>query len=116
MYNHIKQLALPYTIIDVGWWYQFGYPRLPSGKIDYAMPFPNSETIGLSDGNTPNALTNLRDIERYVARIVVDERMLNKMVFAYNIVTTPNETYDLLEKMSGEKIERNFVRSTSPLS
>ncbi|KAL1867027.1 hypothetical protein Plec18167_008818 [Paecilomyces lecythidis] len=107
VYNHIKQLWLPYTIIDVGWWYQFSYPRLSSGKIDYAMTMSNDEIIG--DGNTPSALTDLRDIGHYVAKIVSDERTLNRMVFAYDVVLTQNEIYDLLEKISGEKIERKHV-------
>ncbi|OJJ48425.1 hypothetical protein ASPZODRAFT_61614 [Penicilliopsis zonata CBS 506.65] len=107
VYNHIKQLYLPYTIVDVGWWYQLSYPRLASGKIDYAMTIANDEIIG--DGTAPTALTDLRDIGRYIARIIVDDRTLNKMVFAYNIVMTQNQIYDLLEEVSGEKIERNHV-------
>lgn len=111
VYNYIKQAALPFTIIDVGWWYQLAFPRLSSGKIDYALIVPNNEIIG--DGNTPNALTDLRDIGRYVARIIVDDRTLNKMVFTYNTVLSPNEIYDLLERISGEKIERKYVRRPS---
>lgn len=107
MYNNVKQLWLPFTIVDVGWWYQLSYPRLASGKIDYAMTMANDEIIG--DGNARNALTDLRDIGRYIARIIVDDRTVNKMVFAYNEVMTQNEIYDLLEKISGEKIERKHV-------
>ncbi|KAL1979615.1 hypothetical protein VTN96DRAFT_5437 [Rasamsonia emersonii] len=107
VYNHIKQLWLPYTIIDVGWWYQISYPRLASGKIDYAMTMANDEIIG--DGTTPSAITDLRDIGRYVARIIADPRTVNKMVFAYNTVMTPHEIYSMLEKLSGEKIERKYV-------
>ncbi|KAL2013598.1 hypothetical protein VTN00DRAFT_1123 [Thermoascus crustaceus] len=107
VYNNIKQLWLPFTIVDVGWWYQLSYPRLASGKIDYAMTMANDEIIG--DGNARNALTDLRDIGRYIARIIVDDRTVNKMVFAYNEVMTQNEIYDLLEKISGEKIERKHI-------
>ncbi|KAH6869175.1 hypothetical protein B0T10DRAFT_533951 [Thelonectria olida] len=60
--NHITKVHLPYTIIDIGFWYQLMLPRLPSGRIDYALP----------------------DIGRWVARIIADPRTLNKMVFAYN--------------------------------
>ncbi|BDD59645.1 hypothetical protein MPDQ_001772 [Monascus purpureus] len=107
VYNHVKQLHLPYTIIDVGWWYQISYPRLPSGKVDYAMNTTNDEIVG--EGNTLTALTDLRDIGRYVAKIIVDDRTLNKMVFAYNVVMTQNEIYSLLEEISGEKIERHYI-------
>lgn len=71
------------------------------------MTMANDEIIG--DGNARNALTDLRDIGRYIARIIVDDRTVNKMVFAYNEVMTQNEIYDLLEKISGEKIERKHV-------
>ncbi|KAE8152517.1 hypothetical protein BDV25DRAFT_65516 [Aspergillus avenaceus] len=111
VYNHIKQLRLPFTIIDVGWWYQLSYPRLESGRVDYAMTSANNEIVG--DGNTPMALTDLRDIGRYVARIIDDDRTLNKMVFAFNTVKTQNEIYDLLEEISEEKIQRNYIPEES---
>ncbi|KAA8647012.1 aromatic alcohol reductase [Aspergillus tanneri] len=107
VYNHIKQLQLPYTIIDVGWWYQLSFPRLESGRADYAMTTANNEIVG--DGNTPLALTDLRDIGRYVARIIVDDRTLNKMVLAYNTVLTQNQIFDLLEEISEEKVVRNYI-------
>ncbi|KAH1491886.1 hypothetical protein LV164_003492 [Aspergillus fumigatus] len=107
VYNHIKQLWLPYTIVDVGWWYQLSYPRLESGRVDYAMTTANNEIVG--DGNTRTALTDLRDIGRYIARIIVDDRTLNRMVFAYNTVLTQNQIYDLLEEIGEEKIQRNYV-------
>ncbi|KAL2830659.1 hypothetical protein BJY01DRAFT_240331 [Aspergillus pseudoustus] len=107
VYNHIKQLRLPYTIIDVGWWYQLSYPRLESGRVDYAMTASNNEIVG--DGNTPMALTDLRDIGRYVSRIISDDRTLNKMVFAYNEVLTQNQIFALLEEISQEQVTRNFI-------
>ncbi|PCG90888.1 Hypothetical protein PENO1_096830 [Penicillium occitanis (nom. inval.)] len=107
VYNHVKQLKLPYTIIDIGWWYQIATPRLPSGKIDYAMTTSNDELIG--DGRTPSAFTDLRDIGKYVARIIVDPRTENKMVFAYNTVMTPAGIFDMVEKLSGEKLERRYI-------
>ncbi|KAE8553133.1 hypothetical protein TMatcc_007443 [Talaromyces marneffei ATCC 18224] len=107
VYNHIKQLKLPYTIIDIGWWYQIATPRLPSGKIDYAMTTSNDELIG--DGRTLSAFIDLRDIGKYVANIIVDPRTENKMVFAYNIVTSPADIFDTVEKLSGEKVERKYI-------
>ncbi|KKK19548.1 hypothetical protein P175DRAFT_0377586 [Aspergillus ochraceoroseus IBT 24754] len=107
VYNHIKQLHLPYTIIDVGLWYQLSYPRLESGRVDYALTAANNEIVG--DGNTPIAITDLRDIGCYVARIILDDRTLNKMVLAYNTVMTQNQIFDLLEEISEETITRNHV-------
>ncbi|KAF5657358.1 isoflavone reductase P3 [Fusarium circinatum] len=105
--NHVKKVKLPYTIVDVGYWYQLMLPRLPSGRVDYALPI----TLGCipGDGNTPSAFTDLPDVGRWVARIIADPRTLNKMVFAYNTVLTMNQAYDMLEKASGEKTERNYI-------
>ncbi|KAF5608476.1 isoflavone reductase P3 [Fusarium subglutinans] len=105
--NHVKKVKLPYTIVDVGYWYQLMLPRLPSGRIDYALPI----TLGCipGDGNTPSAFTDLPDVGRWVARIIADPRTMNKMVFAYNTVLTMNQAYDMLEKASGEKTERSYI-------
>jgi nucleoside-diphosphate-sugar epimerase len=105
--NHIKKIYLPYTIIDIGWWYQLTLPRLPSGRIDYALTPGEPEITG--DGNTPSALTDVEDIGRYTARIIADPRTLNHMVFAHSAFYTQNQVYDLIEKLSGEKIERKYV-------
>ncbi|KAJ4176287.1 hypothetical protein NW755_014500 [Fusarium falciforme] len=105
--NHIKKVHLPYTIIDIGFWYQIMLPRLPSGRIDYALPIALGGIAG--DGNTPCAFTDLHDIGRWVARIIADPRTLNKMVFAYNAVLAMNQVCDMLEEASGEKVERNYV-------
>lgn len=107
MYNHIKRLWLPYTFIDVGWWYQLAFPRLPSGRIDYAVLNATNEII--RGGTFPSAITDLRNIGRYVAKIIADERTLNRMVFAYDTLMTQNQIYDLLEELSKEKIDRNYV-------
>ncbi|CAI0655028.1 unnamed protein product [Colletotrichum noveboracense] len=105
--NHIKKIKLPYTVIDVGWWYQVNLPRLPSGRIDYAAMETADGIAG--DGNVPFALTDSRDIGVYVGRIISDPRTLNRMVFAYTEVVTHNQIYDLLEGLSNEKLERRYV-------
>ncbi|KAH6975186.1 hypothetical protein BKA56DRAFT_618703 [Ilyonectria sp. MPI-CAGE-AT-0026] len=105
--NHIKKIHLPYTIIDIGFWYQLMLPRLPSGRIDYALPVTLGGIAG--DGNTPCAFSDLQDIGRWVARIIADPRTLNKMVFAYNAVLTMNQVYQMLEEASGEKVDRLYV-------
>ncbi|KAM5371222.1 hypothetical protein ACJZ2D_008142 [Fusarium nematophilum] len=105
--NHIKKIYLPYTVIDVGWWYQITLPRLPSGRIDYAL-MPSDRSIA-GDGNTPSALTDIRDIGLYTARIIADPETLNRSVFAYSELYTQNQVYDLIERLSGEKIERKYL-------
>lgn len=110
MINHIKKIYLPYTVIDVGMWYQIAIPRLPSGKIDYALTYSSDQVA--DDGQRASSITDLRDIGRYVARIITDERTLNQYVFTYNEVWTQNQIWNHLEKISGEKIPRSPVSQT----
>ncbi|KAF6794639.1 isoflavone reductase family protein [Colletotrichum sojae] len=107
--NHIQTIFLPYTIINVGWWYQITLPRLPSGRID-AVSSPFDNWIA-GDGNVKSALTDLRDVGKYVARIIADPRTINKRVFAYTELRSQNEVYDLIENLSGEKLQREYVRA-----
>lgn len=79
--NHIKILYFPFTAIDFGWWYQLSLPSLPSGRIRAKAGLSTTHIIG--DGNTPWALTDNRDITKYVAKVITDPRTLNKMVFGY---------------------------------
>ncbi|KIL85895.1 hypothetical protein FAVG1_10864 [Fusarium avenaceum] len=104
--DFMKTVYLPYTIIDVGWWYQMSLPSLPSGKIDDQIVFPVASIKG--DGNTESALIDKRDIGKYVARIITDPRTLNKSVFIYGEIWTQNGLFDLLEKVSGEQIPRKY--------
>ncbi|CAF3538328.1 unnamed protein product [Fusarium graminearum] len=104
--DHIQRLHLPYTVIDVGWWYQISLPRLPSGRIDRNLFLYNSAIGGT--GDIPSARTDSRDVGIYVARIITDPRTLNQKVFAYTELLTQHELYDAVEKVSGEKLERKY--------
>ncbi|KAM0327216.1 hypothetical protein ACHAQA_006350 [Verticillium albo-atrum] len=105
--NHVKKIHLPYTVIDVGWWYQLTPPRVPSGRFDYGLLAPMDRLLG--DGTVPSAQTHLQDIGLYVARIVADPRTLNKMVFAYNELLNQHQIFDKVEKVTGEKLERDYI-------
>ncbi|QPC70364.1 hypothetical protein HYE68_001116 [Fusarium pseudograminearum] len=102
--DHIQRIYLPYTVIDVGWWYQVTLPNVPSGKFEGRLTFANNNVIG--GGDNPSALVNLDDIGRYVAAIINDERTINKKVFAYTEAKSQNEIFELVEKVTGEKPER----------
>jgi hypothetical protein len=106
--DFIKKIYLPFTVIDIGWWYQISLPYLPSGKIDDAIALPVQDIFG--KGDAPIALTDKRDIGKYVARAITDPRTLNKSVFAHNEIWTQNQVFDLLEKLSGETVNRTYVR------
>lgn len=111
--NEIKLIKLPYTYIDVGSWYQLSVPSLPSGKTSYLSLGMGNLIPG--DGNTPTALTDLWDIGRYVAKIIADDRTLNKYVFIYNELWTTNQIYSHLESTSGEKIPERIYQSEEQL-
>ncbi|KAH6985221.1 hypothetical protein EDB80DRAFT_733652 [Ilyonectria destructans] len=112
--NHIKKIYLPYTIIDVGWWFQLSIPIIPSGRTNYAAVMPATMIAG--DGTVPSALTDSRDIGRWVARIITDPRTLNKMIFAYNELVSQNQMHELLERLSGEKTERQYISKEAILA
>jgi hypothetical protein len=92
----------------VGYWYQISFPALPSGKIDYAM-LRKGDTNMIGNGDVKTGITDLRDVGRYVALIVNDERTINRFVFSFSEVLSQKEVFGLLEKMSGEKIVPNVV-------
>lgn len=108
MFDHVKKIHLPYTIIDVGWWFQLSIPKIPSGRSEYATIMPSNTIAG--EGNVPSALTDSRDIGRWVAQIIADNRTCNKMVLAYNELLSHNQALNLFERLSSEKVERNYVR------
>ncbi|KAI1413320.1 NAD(P)-binding protein [Hypoxylon sp. FL1857] len=115
--NYFQMLRLPYTYIDAGWWYQLSLPRLPSGRFDDVLP-PGSLSdfpIGL-DGNVPSALADIRDVGRYVARIIADPRTLNKRVHVYNEVYTQNQIYNTVEKLTGETLPRTYISQEEVVS
>ncbi|GJC94656.1 isoflavone reductase [Colletotrichum higginsianum] len=105
--NHIKKIYLPYTLIDVGWWYQITPPRVPSGRADSGLLAPETHLFG--DGSALSCLTHIDDIGRYVAKIIADPRTLNKAVFVYNEAWTQQQIFDKVEELSGEKLERNYL-------
>ncbi|KAF4420152.1 hypothetical protein F53441_14397 [Fusarium austroafricanum] len=102
--DHIQRIYLPYTVIAVGWWYQISLPRIPSSKLDEGLTFANNNII--AGGNQPSALTDVRDIGKYVATIISDPRTINKKVFAFSESKTQNEIHELVEKVTGEKPQR----------
>ncbi|TPX17886.1 uncharacterized protein E0L32_002987 [Thyridium curvatum] len=99
--DHIQRLCLPYTVIDVGWWFQLTLPDVPSGRFSYALVAPSNTIV--AGGDTPCALTDVRDVGVYVAKIITDPRTLNKKVFAFTETKTQNQVFELVQKMSGEK-------------
>jgi nucleoside-diphosphate-sugar epimerase len=102
VYNRVLYHRLPYTFIDVGFWHQISFPRVPSGRLDYASLAPNTTIYG--DGEARNLLTDKRDMGRFVSRIIKDDRTLNKKVFTHSDAISQKEIWEIVEKVTGEKI------------
>jgi hypothetical protein len=54
-----------------------------------------------SDPDMPDAVVDKRDIGRYIALVIEDERTLNQKVFAYGEVITQRKAVELMERLSG---------------
>lgn len=78
-------------------------PRVPSGRFDYALLAPINSIF--EGGTTPIALTDARDIGLYVARVISDPKTINQRVFAFSECLTQNQIFNLVEKVSGEKVD-----------
>ncbi|EQB51119.1 isoflavone reductase [Colletotrichum gloeosporioides Cg-14] len=106
----IQRAGLPYTIIDVGCWFQVFIPKIPSGKSDHAhMKYIDHSIVG--DGNQKFAMTDMTDVGKYVAQIIGDDRTLNRRVLAYTEVLSMNDIWGTMAKISGEEPPRNYVGS-----
>ncbi|ODM20379.1 hypothetical protein SI65_03432 [Aspergillus cristatus] len=104
----IQRARLPYTIIDVGCWFQVFVPKIPSGRSDKGHMIHIDHRI-VEDGNQRFALTDMADIGKYVSQIVADSRTVNKHVFAYTEVLSMNEIWDIMAVASGEKPRKDYV-------
>jgi hypothetical protein len=107
--EYVKSLGIPYTFIEVGWWMEFILPRPVSANDMWTGP--SWRLYG--NGDTPVALTDLDRIPDFVARIVQDERTLNKVVFASENETAQNEAWEYAAK-SPEAAE--ILKKKNPVS
>ena len=69
-------------------------------------PFPSfgeivTRTTYGSSGEVKQALTDLRDIGKFVARIIADKRTLNRYVLVHSEEHTQNEIFALAKRVSG---------------
>lgn len=107
----MQKLYVPYTIVDCGFWHNVSFPSLPSGRVDYASPAGRYTIWG--DGDQKTIVTDGGDLGKLVSKIIVDERTLNKYVVCCGDVVSQNDMFNIMEKASGEKVNRKYV---SPLT
>jgi hypothetical protein len=110
IHDHIFRQGLGFTIIDVGTWYQVSFPRVPSGRLDYAAFDPSNEIY--AGGDMPNMLIDERDVGRITAQILKDPRTLNKRVYTYGEVLSQNDVCRIIEQKTGEKPELEHVSAS----
>ncbi|KAI0364824.1 NAD-P-binding protein [Pilatotrama ljubarskyi] len=107
----IKDLGLPYTFIDVGWWMQLALPLPTRSKVPEAFKQLTYELHG--SGTQKMLLTDYRDIGAYVARTVADPRTLNQAVIIWEEELPEEKVHEIGEHFSGEadnlKAKRTYV-------
>lgn len=112
IYEELAVSGLPYTIIDVGWWYNGFIPKVPSGKTDHAVALPDFiQNLVPGDGETKTYVVDNEDIGRFVARIIADPRTINKRVMAAGATLSFNEMFGIAEELTGEKPALKYVRT-----
>ena len=85
---------------------QITIPALDPSKAYYPHPaFVESLKIKYGTGNVKTAVTDLRDVGKFVARIIADERTLNRYVFCWTEEVTKNEVFALIKRVSGKDLE-----------
>lgn len=102
IHDHIFRAKLGFTIIDVGFWYEMSFPRVPSGAFDYATFVTIDEVF--AGGTARNMLTSRKDVGVFTAKIIKDPRTLNKRVAAYGEVLSQNDIHALIEQKTGESL------------
>ncbi|KAH9858863.1 NAD-P-binding protein [Lenzites betulinus] len=109
--DFVKELGVPHTFIDVGWWMQLAFPLPSRSKVP---EFGKQLTYMLHGTGTQKFLvTDLADIGVYVARILADPRTLNQAVIVWEDEVTELQVHEIGERESGEaealKAKRIYV-------
>ncbi|KAL0948764.1 hypothetical protein HGRIS_008895 [Hohenbuehelia grisea] len=91
--DYIQKINLPYTIIQVGGWYQVEFPPLS------AQSWGNGKLYNVyGGGETATASCDRRNMGRFVARIIDDDETLGKYVLAHEEEVAQNRLWALAEK------------------
>ncbi|KIY63603.1 NAD(P)-binding protein [Cylindrobasidium torrendii FP15055 ss-10] len=95
--DFVKELGLPHTFIEVGWWF-----------INL-LPFPHAtpETLlspkkYVGDKQKKLIISTLHTIGLFITKVLTDPRTLNQTVVIHDGEMTLGEAYALAEKTTGE--------------
>ncbi|RPD57587.1 NAD-P-binding protein [Lentinus tigrinus ALCF2SS1-7] len=98
--DFVKELGVPYTFIDVGWWMQF---YLPLPLRSTVVPKVKAMTWSFyGTGESKNLLTNLHHIGTWVARIITDPRTINKAVIIWEEEVMQKDAHEIGARVSGD--------------
>ena len=102
--DYIRQLGVPHTFIDVGWWMQLFLPLPARSRAREGPLFKglSQAVYGSTGGENKVLLTDLRHIGTYVARVLADERTLNRAVIVWEDERRQREAHEVGERVSGE--------------
>jgi len=89
----VREAQIPYTFIDVGWWFQL------------ALPKENMFENRYGNGDVTTALTDLRDIGKFVAKILLDDRTIGNYVFIWGEELSQNEIEKIANKYSKKEVK-----------
>ncbi|EQB48605.1 isoflavone reductase [Colletotrichum gloeosporioides Cg-14] len=110
IYQELEACRIPYTVIDVGWWYNGFIPDVPSGKTDHAIALPDFlRNLVPGDGNMKTYVIDNEDVGKFVTRIIVDPRTVNKRVMAAGASMSFNEMFAIAEELTGDIVTRKHV-------
>ena len=118
--EYLKELGVPYTIIDVGWWMQYYLPLTLRSTV--APPMKATSWTIYGSGEDKTLLTNVHHIGRWAAKIIADPRTLNKQVIVWEDEVTQNVAHEMGERVSGDgealkakRIQVSFMCTISDL-
>jgi hypothetical protein len=96
IHEYIRSLGLHLTSIEIGWWYSLAFPFPP----DFVgSPMTDEFYKFYGDGSTPIIFTDLEQLGLIVARVIQDERTLDRAVFVCGQETTQREIWDLATEL-----------------
>ncbi|KDQ22610.1 hypothetical protein PLEOSDRAFT_163500 [Pleurotus ostreatus PC15] len=95
--EYVKELGIPHTFIEDGWWLLWMFPPLHSARNTVT-----SQKAYAGNRSQKLIYSTLPTIGKMVARIIVDPRTLNQTVVAHDGEISIDETWKIAEKVTGE--------------
>ncbi|EMD38791.1 hypothetical protein CERSUDRAFT_133313 [Gelatoporia subvermispora B] len=98
IHDFVRSLGIGHTFVDVGLWAQVSLPPPRNSKTLIAALLREAH----GKGDKKSLLTNKNHIADYVARIITDERTLNRYVIVWEDEVTGQEAFDIGVRVSGD--------------